>query len=160
MSQDQQACKIAHLLVSQGADRRVFTGPFDAMISTQVMVVAIGAVLAVTFVVFFRVADQVGEGEAIVTGDKVDAVVGSPAVILVEVRAAGQAGRQYRDHGQVTTNETPQIIAELTVPFGPAPEVWKSADLVKSSSVPGFRDQFGVGQYRVAGNALQQRRVG
>src|SRR5207249_11803938 len=44
---------------------------FDAAIPTHVVIVAIAVFFAVRFVVFALVADQIGEGEAVVAGYKV-----------------------------------------------------------------------------------------
>ena len=71
----EQQCgqEIELLAAAQGDDRGVVGRTLDAVIGAEIVVVAIAVVLAIGFVVAPGIADQVGESEAVVAGDKVDA---------------------------------------------------------------------------------------
>src|SRR5262249_59179592 len=55
------------------------------------LVAAVAIVLPVRLVALLRVGDEVGEGEAVVGGDEVDARVRSAPALLVEIAGAGEA---------------------------------------------------------------------
>ena len=57
-------------------DRGIVGGAFDAAIPASVVVGAVAVLLAVRLVVLLVVGDQIVQGEAVVTGDEVDALLG------------------------------------------------------------------------------------
>ena len=59
--------------------------PLHAVVPRAVVVVAVAVLLAVRLVVLLVVRDEVGQGEAVVAGDEVDAGEGPAARALVEV---------------------------------------------------------------------------
>src|SRR5262249_19254527 len=66
-------------------------GAFATVVGGVVLVAAVAIVLPVRLVALLRVGDEVGEGEAVVGGDEVDARVGSASTLLVEIAGAGEA---------------------------------------------------------------------
>src|SRR5207237_2743379 len=93
--------------------------PLDAHVRAEVVVLTIGVAFAVLLVVLLFVADEVGEREAVVRGDEVDAGVGAPAALLVEVAAAGETRRQLGDRTAIAAPETAHRVAGLAVPLRP-----------------------------------------
>ena len=89
LREQQRGHEVALLPLAQRDDRRVVGRPFGAAVPAIVVVGAVAVVLAVGLVVLLVVADQVVQREAVVAGDEVDAGVGLPAVVLVQVAAAG-----------------------------------------------------------------------
>ena len=106
------------------------------------------------------VGDQVAQSKTIVTGNEVDAVIRRPPAALVEVGAAAQASGQGGDQPVFAAQEAADVIAEMTVPFRPAPPGREAPHLVEPGGVPGLGDQLGVGQDRIVGDAFDQRGIG
>ncbi len=71
---EQQGEHCAHIRAAARDDRGGLRRALDAMVPGEVVVGAVAIVLAIRGIVLVRVADQVGEGEAIMRGDEVDAV--------------------------------------------------------------------------------------
>ena len=72
----------------------------DAPVAAVVVVAPVAVVLAVGLVVLAVVADEVGQGEAVVAGDEVDAGVGAATARRVDVARAGEARGELGDHGR------------------------------------------------------------
>ena len=104
------------------------------------------------------VAHQVVERVAVVRRDEVDAVVRPAAAGLVEVAGAGEARGHRAGHAVVAAPEAADVVAVVAVPLGPA-LVGERADLVGAGGVPRFGDDLRVGEHRVFGDQLDQRRV-
>ena len=103
------------------------------------------------------VADEVGEREAVVGGDEVDARVGPPAARLVEVARAGEAIAELRELPAVAPPEAADGVAVLAVPLRPAHR--EVADLVAAfAEVPGLGDQLDLGDDRVLVDDVEERR--
>ena len=68
-----------------GDDLGVLRGPFDAMICRAIVRFAIPVGVAIGLVVPVLVADEIGQREAVMRRHEVDARVGPPAVLLVEI---------------------------------------------------------------------------
>src|SRR6185503_2461080 len=83
------------------------------------MAFAVVVVLAVGLVVLLVVGDQVAQGEAVVRGDEVDAGHRPARGVLVQIRRAGQPGRELADGAGLATPEVADGVAVLAVPFGP-----------------------------------------
>src|SRR6516225_3314061 len=88
---EQGGQQVANLPPAKGEDARVVGRAFNAAVPRAVVVAAVPVGLAVCVVVFDVVRHQVGEGEAVMGGDEVDAGRRSPAGRLVQVGAPGQA---------------------------------------------------------------------
>ena len=105
----------------------------------MIVVVAVVVVLAVRFVVFVVVADEIVQRETVVRGNEIDAGVGAAAVVLVEVRAARQAISHLADPPFVAFPKAADRVAILAVPL--RPEDRKITDLITAfAHVPRLRD--------------------
>ena len=116
----------------------------------------VAVVLAVGLVVLVVVADQVGEGEAVVAGDEVDAGVGAAAARGVDVAGA----RQSREASSgtwpgVAAPEPPHAVAVRAVPLRPARR--ETAQLVAvGAGVPGLGDQLDRREHGVLLDDLEE----
>ena len=145
------------MLFPQCIDLRVVGGSLCAAIPTEVVVVAVAVVLAVGLVVFFVIADQIVQAEAVVGGDEVDAGVRPAAVVFVQVARSAQPGGEFRDGVPVAAPELADRVAVFAVPFGP--EHRKVADLVAAfAQVPRLGDQLDLREHRVLVNDVEERR--
>src|SRR5262249_62199155 len=121
----------------------------------RVVVGAIGAALAVGFVVLAVIGDQVGEGEAVVAGDEVDGGDRPAPACLVEVARARQPGRELRHGGRLPAPEVPYRVAVLAVPF--APQGREVAHLVAAlADVPGPGDDLDLRNHRGLLNKVEE----
>src|SRR6185436_9638752 len=140
--------QIEHALI-----RRV---PFDAAVPAQVVVLAVGVLLAVSLVVLAVVADEVGQREAVVRGDEVDARVRTPPALLVEIAAAREPRRQLGERAAVAAPEAPYRVAVLAVPLRPFRR--EVPDLVPAfAQIPRLGDQLDLRQDRVLMNDVKER---
>ena len=89
--------KVLHLAVAQAFDRGIVGRAFDTAIPASVVVGAIAVVFAVRLVVLLVVGDQVIQGEAVVAGDEVDALLGLALLVPVNVGTAEQPVGQAPD---------------------------------------------------------------
>src|SRR5439155_25155433 len=85
LGEEQGGDQIPLLAFAEGAASRIVARPLGAAVPAQVIVAAVFVVLAIGFVVFLVVTDQVLQREAIVAGNEVDAGVGQTAALLVQV---------------------------------------------------------------------------
>ena len=150
---------IADETVSQAVDFRVVGFAFGAAVPAVVVVFAVRIAPAIGLVVFFVVAVEVVQGETVMAGDEVDRGVFAAVEGVIEVVRTGQAVGDDRGQAAVALEETAQFVAVAAVPFRPAAPVRETADLVQAAGVPGFGDQLDIGQDRVVGQHLQQRRL-
>jgi hypothetical protein len=101
---------------------------------------AVRAAFAVGVVVLVVVGDEVVEREAVVGGHEVHAGRGLAAVVLVEVRAAGEAGRELAERLWLAAPVVTHGVAVLAVPL--RPQRGEVADLVAAlADVPRLGDQ-------------------
>lgn len=121
LRQHQGGQKVFDLPGAGRFDMTIVGWAFDAVVITRVVMAAVLVVLAVGLVVFGVIADQVVHGKAVMGGDKIDAIVGRAAIGIVQVGAAGQAGRQRAGQAGVAPPKTAKVVAILVVPLGPAP---------------------------------------
>src|SRR5690606_25083395 len=89
---------------------------------------AVAVAFAVGLVVLIGVAHEISQREAVMRGDEVDARVGPPAALLVEIAAAGETRGQLRYDVVVAAPEAADGVAVLAVPFRPFRR--KVADLI------------------------------
>ena len=108
---------------------------------------------------FAVVADQIGQGEAVVAGDEVDARLGFALLVAVDVGAADQpladAGRQT----PIALDEPAHVVAEAAVPLLPV-VTDEAAHLIEAGGIPGLGDQLGAGQHRIGVDVPEDRREG
>src|SRR4051812_27050772 len=89
-------------------------------------------------------------------GDEVDARIGRPAALLIEVARTGQAGGELIDRAAVALPEAADHVAVLAVPF--RPQHRKVADLVAARpNVPRFGDQLDLAKNGVLMNDVEER---
>ena len=86
-----------------GSSRR----SFDSAIGAEIVVRAVAVVLAVGLVVFVLVTDQVGQREAVMHCDVIDAAAGAAAVMLILRRRAGQGMGEIADQIAFAAPEAP-----------------------------------------------------
>src|SRR5439155_23208545 len=98
----------------------------------MIIVVAIMVLLAVGFVVFLVVANEICESESVVRGDKIDAGVRPFAIVLIKIGAASQPIRHFADLPLVALPKTAHGVAIFPVPF--RPQDWKIPDLIPASA--------------------------
>src|SRR3954452_24121171 len=90
------------------------------------------------------------------TGDEIDAGIGTAPAVFIEVAAAAEPRSEFRDDPAVAFPEPPHGVAIFSVPFRPADG--KIADLVAAlAEVPGFGDQFDLGQDRILMDDIEKR---
>ena len=132
-------------------------GPSTPQFQRAVVVGAVLVALAVGLVVLGVVADEVGQGEAVVGGDEVDAGPGAPAGGLVEVRAAGQAVGQLADGRALLAPVVPHGVAVAAVPL--RPEHGEVPHLVPArAEVPRFGDELDLADHRVLVDQVEESR--
>src|SRR6185312_17501824 len=107
-------------------------------------------------VVLLVVRHQVGQREAVVTSDEVDARAWPASSGFVEVRRSGQPRGELAEGCGLTPPVIAHSIAILPVPFGP--QTWKVADLVAAfADVPRFGDQLDLADHRVLLHQVEER---
>ena len=127
---------------------RVVGRALDPAVPRPVVVGAVPAALAVGVVVLLVVGDQIGEREAVVAGDEVDAGERPAPGGLVEIGATGQAFGQIADGGAALAPVVADRVAELAVPL--RPQGREVADLVAAvADVPGLGDQLDLADHGI-----------
>ena len=155
MGKKQCRQKIAALPVAQRVDLRVVCRTFGAAIPRLIIVVAVPIPVGVQLVMFFVVADQIGQCESIMGCNEVDARVRPPAVMFIEIGASGESIRHVADAAFIALPKTADRVAIFAVPFRPGHR--KVAHLIASfSNVPRFCDQLYLREQRVLLNYLEK----
>ena len=120
------------------------------------MVSAVSAVLTVALVVFLVVADQVGQGKAVMSRDHVDRsrpLAGYKRVDITAARQAGGKGGPAALPPPVVAN----VVSEPVVPLPPGSR--ESAEAIAvGCRIPRFGDQLAVGQYGVLSEHREEGR--
>src|SRR5205085_1478391 len=98
------------------------------------------------FVVFVLVGYQVIEGKAIVAGNEIDAIQWQTPSRLVEIRTPRYTGSDRANHSWISSDEAAHMVTIAPVPFGPA-IARKTAYLIETHSIPGFNDEFCIGEH-------------
>ncbi len=157
LGEEEGGDEVADLPRSHPRDELRRVRALDAQAAAQVVVLAVGIILAVFDVTLLPVAHQVVQSEPVMAGDEVDALQRTLARRAVQVGAAGDAGREVPGAVRVAAPEPPYVVAVLAVPFGPPAR--ELAHLVGPGGVPRLGDDLGVPQYRVLVDDLYQGRV-
>ncbi len=149
--------QVALLAPAQGHDLGVVGRALDAAVPRAVVVGAVAVVLAVGVVVLAVVGHEVGQGEAVVGGDEVDAGRRRAPGGLVQVGAAGEAVAEL-GHGVVgAPPEVADLVAVLAVPL--RPQRREVADLVAAlADVPRLGDELHLADDRVLLDEVEERR--
>ena len=115
---------------------------------------------AVGFVALRGVTDQIAQGEAIVSGDVVEAGLRRAAARGEEVAASRESGRQASREACVSPPEPPGVVAEAAVPFGPARRESPELVPVPRIEIPRLGDELDPLQRWVLLDCREQRSVG
>ena len=103
------------------------------------------------------VRDEVREREPVVRGDELDGCVDGASRFLVEVAAAGEAGRELTDLSGVPAPEPTDRIAEPVVPLGKGSREASAVGAV-GPEVPGLGDELRALEARIFGDRAHERR--
>ena len=88
---EQQGCEqVALLPLTQRGDGRIGCRPFDAVIPRVIVVGSVAVVLAIRFVVFAVIGNEVVEIEAVMGGDEIHTRPGPAAALVEDVAGAGK----------------------------------------------------------------------
>ena len=135
---------------------RIVGRPLDAAIGAVVVVGAVAVVLAVGLVVLVLVAHEIGEREAVMHRDVVDAGARAAAVVVEQVGGAGHAAADLAEQVAFAAPVAAQRSAIMIVPFRPAGR--KAADLIAAGAdVPRLGDQLDAGQHRILPDRGEER---
>ena len=156
--QERDGQEVLHLPVAKRLDHRVIRRTFDTTVPAPVVVGAVAVVFAIGLVVLGVVGDEVVEGEAVVTGHEVDALLGLALLVGIDLGAAGQAVGHARHRARLTAEEAPDIVAEPPVPLLPA-VAHERADLVQAGGIPGLGDELRAREHRVRLDVPQDGRT-
>ena len=138
---EQQREQIAHVARARRLDRGIVARALDAVVPGLIVVRAVAIVLAVGLVVLARVGDEIGEREAVVRDDEIDAFRRGGRV-RENIARAGEARRDFAAQTARRRARSGARVAEAIVPFAPA--LGKPAELIAArADVPGFGDQLG-----------------
>src|SRR5262249_24247565 len=99
--------------LAAGAPRRVIGG------GPHPLVAAVAVVFSVRLVALLGVGDGIGEGEAVVGGDEVDARIGAAAALLLEVARTGEAVGELGDLAGIALPVAANGVAIAPVPLRP-----------------------------------------
>src|SRR5690606_16732341 len=98
-------------------DRRIVRFPFDPTVPRGIVVVPVAVVLAVRVVVLFGIGDQIAQREAVMYGQKVDAVARLAPGEIEDLGRAGHLARQRPDLAGAALPELADFIAIGVVVF-------------------------------------------
>src|SRR4029453_3312653 len=104
------------------------------------------------------VRDEIVECESVVTGHEVDALLGLPLLVAVDIGTAEQPIGERPDRALVAPEETADVASKPSVPFPPA-VADERPDLVKATGIPRLGDELRPRQRRVRVDVPQDRSV-
>src|SRR6266849_3729962 len=111
-----------------------------AAIVAVVVVGAVAIVLAIGLVVFFIVAEQIRQREAVMDGDVIDAGTRRAAIMVEQVGRTGHAAGDFADQAAFTAPVAPHRAAIAVIPLRPLRR--KRTDLITAKpEIPGLGDQ-------------------
>src|SRR5664279_383750 len=147
-SSQQQGEEVQDLSLTERLDPRIGRRALLTAIPAAIVINAVAIVLSVHLVVFGGVRDEIVQGESIMAGNEVDALLGLTLLVSVEVRATEQPRGEGRDHALVSLQEGTHIVAESAVPLVPA-VTDEPAYLIEPRSVPRLSDELRAGEHRI-----------
>ena len=161
--QHQQAAEVLRLPLPQLQNmRRDSFVAFPAAVPAEVLVRSVRVVVAVGLVMFVVVGNEVVQGEAVVRGNVVDALVRMKRVhpvIREEVVAAVEPLHEGRHQAGVAAHKAPNVIPEAAVPLEARLGGERSPELVRPGRIPWLRDEPDVHWVRVRGKVDRILRV-
>src|SRR5579871_3056423 len=111
--------EILHQAIAQLLDRRIIRWAFDPQIVAPVVVRPVAIILAIRFVVFRVVRDEIVEGKTVVTCDEINAFLSLSPLMSVDLRAAEEPVSEGTDETAIPTKKTAHVVAKPPVPFPP-----------------------------------------
>src|ERR1700724_2178521 len=111
LRQQQTGKLVLPKLTARRCYRRVVGRAFMAAIGAVVLVRAVAIAFAIGLVVFFIVAEQILEREAVMHGDVIDAGAGRAAVAVEQVGRARHAARHFADQAAFAAPVAPHRAA-------------------------------------------------
>ena len=142
---------------ARGDNGGIVARPLHSVVPGEVVVGPVAVRLAVGLIVLGPEGDEVGQGEAVVGDDEVDAPR-RPAAGEHALRSR-QAPGELAERDRVSAPEAAHRIAKAVVPLPPGGR--ETAELVAvRPHVPGLGDQLKGAQVRILGNGRQERRGG
>ena len=156
LREEKRRQEVAFLPLAQGIRRRIVSCPLGAAVPAQVVAFAVAVFLEVCLVVFFVVADEIVEREAVVRGDEVDARGGLPAGPRIQVIASSETGRELGHRPAVAAPEPAHRISILPIPLGPQHR--EIADLIPAlAEIPRLRNQLHLRQHWILMDDVEER---
>src|SRR5690606_18442985 len=116
----QRRQQVALLALANRDDALVLGRAFGAVVEGQVVAVAVLVLLPVRLIVLLVVGNEIGEGEAVMGGQEVDAGPGPAAALVVDVARPGDARREIADDALLALPIGADRVAVLVVPLRPA----------------------------------------
>jgi hypothetical protein len=116
---------------------------------------SVSRLLAVRLVVLVAVRHEIGEREAIVTGDEVDRSRGPSGVGHVEVGRAGETLPELGESGVLSSPEIAHGVAIIGVPFRPLR--WETPHLIAPlADIPRLGDELDPREHRILVNDVEE----
>src|SRR5690606_17550271 len=131
---------IPGLPVAQRLDLRVVARPLDSAVPTAIVVAAVPVALAVLLVAFFVVGDEIVQGEAIVAGDEIHALLRLALLVPVDLRTAEEPVRDAAHRPPFAPEKIAYVVAEAAVPLFPGISR-EAPHLIESHRIPSLGDQ-------------------
>ncbi len=117
LGEQKQRREVANLLLAEAVDVWIVALPLPAAVPAQVVIDPVTVSLTIRFVVLTVVGHQVVEGEAVMGGDKIDAIDGEAPIPLIEIGTAANPRSDSPCKAPVTSHEAADVVAIATVPF-------------------------------------------
>ena len=78
---------------------------------------------------------------------------------IIEIPGAGDPADRSVSHAVIAFEKITQVIPVTAIPLCPPAPGWEAAHLVEPAGIPRFCDQLHIAEDRIAGQALQKRRL-
>src|SRR4030095_2961093 len=150
--------KIFYLPVSELLHTGIIGRTFNTAVQSLIVVRPVAVIFAVCFVVLGVIRDEVVQREAVMARYKINALLGLAFLMTINRRAASQPVSKVSNRVLFPAKKTPDIISKSPVPLLPTVSD-ETADLVKSTRVPGFGDELGPCELGVGFNVPQYGRI-
>ena len=149
--------QVAPQLPAQGRSSGIVRRALDAAIEAVVIVGSVTVVFGVGLVVLAAVAHEIGEREAVVHRNVVDAGARRAPIAIEQIARAGHARRDFADQ-RLARPITPQRVAETVVPLRPLRRKAAKPIAVRTD-IPRLRDELEIGEQRLLTDRGKKRRV-
>ena len=155
LTQEQSCHVIFHMLKALEIDHLIVAGTFMTKIHRIIVILSVAVVLAVILIMLLIVGDQVIQGKTIMGSDKVDTMVWTTTGVLIEVFRTAKTAGEITNQTFSAFPKKSYLVTIISVPLGPTPPGWKSADLIQSGRIPCLGNNLCIGQHRVYRNPFQ-----